>query len=134
MVVGHQRSGDLVTVRLCGIDQALNVPGWIDDERLSALDVAEKVHEVRHLAGHRITRRHLASGQQLAKVEMLFDCVHWIPFFVRRTGGLQSSYSGGSSWISSAATRKGLLARTEPYRRPCSKSSVRISLRPLTSA
>ena len=70
VVVGYERSDDLVAILGGYLEQAVDVPCRIDDERFTFLSVPEEVHEIPHLARDGVRLRDVLTGEELSKVEV----------------------------------------------------------------
>ncbi len=69
VVVGGEGASQGHAVLVEDPEQVLDAVGGVNDDGLTGLPVADQVHEVDHLAGHRIGGREVAPGEQLTEVE-----------------------------------------------------------------
>ena len=71
VIVGGQHTGEFHVISGEHIDNALHVVGRIDGDGFAGLAIADEVNEVHHLAGERISRCDVATGEQLAEIEAI---------------------------------------------------------------
>ena len=78
------------------VEQALDVVGGVDHDRLAGLAIADEVDEVDHLAGDRIRAGEVATGEQLAEVQAVVHilCTLW------RGASMRSASTWAACWWS----------------------------------
>lgn len=71
VIVGREHSGDRHSIGSGDVQKISHTVSRIDDDTFPGRAVADQIDEVDHLAGQRVGRCEIVSGQELAKVEVV---------------------------------------------------------------